>query len=676
VGPLESGLLEDVHVTADVRTNMLIISAPPKTMELILRLVADLDVVAAAKAQINIFTLKKADAVLTANLLIQLFLSSAPTASTTGGGGGAGTTIRPPGATGGGGGGLGGGLSGASQAGGVRPLLSISGDPSPGATLINLNISVDERTNSIIVAGSQNDLDTISAIIDRLESTDIQPRIMEVIKLRNSAAADVVNALQTFYTSALAVVASADQGTGFQNYRQTIVLAAEPVTNTVIVSASPEWFPRVMRNIEQLDMQLAQVAVNCILAEVDISNSEEFGVEVGLQSPVLFNRSLVGTSAVTLSNASGGVVPPGTSVTSTANALAFPGFNFNNANNFSQPLPNTNIVSPGAVALQGLSNLGVGRADANGVGGFIFSGASNSVNVLVRALKVQGRIDILNAPTITTLDNQVGEVSVGQIYPYITGALISSLGTITPTITYRTDVGVTLQVTPRINPDGKILMRVQPSIINPIATQISIGNGLMATAFTNQAISTTILADDGETVVIGGLISKQNTRTENKIPFFGDIPFLGALFRYRTQQQAKNELIVILTPRIIRCPADFERWSLDRLKLMDMNMKDVEKVNGKDYLLNPEVGPPKPPLEMLMPGGVIPNHQVPPSQIPPMQMLPQPQPAGPKGATGQNGPPANGPSISDAPPPLPLQRVPPIGNPAPIEIPLPPAPKQ
>jgi hypothetical protein len=157
-------------------------------------------------------------------------------------------------------------------------------------------------------------------------------------------------------------------------------------------------------------------------------------------------------------------------------------------------------------------------------------------------------------------------------------------------------------------------------------------------------VSTTILADDGETVVIGGLINKQNTRQENKIPWFGDIPYVGALFRYRTQTQQKTELIVVLTPRIIRCAADADRFSLQRINETNLDFKDVEKVYGKNWMLTPVQGPPSPhdhgrsvappppmspaplpaPIPVLPPGGgvVTPqDHLAAPGIIPPVDPI-------------------------------------------------------
>ncbi|MCE9530042.1 MAG: hypothetical protein K8T89_02720 [Planctomycetes bacterium] len=624
--PLETGFLEDVHLNADVRTNSLIVSAPPKTMELILALVRDLDVTSAASAQINIFTLKKADAVLTANLLNQLFFGGGGAGATGGGqlGGGGG----PLGGGGGlGGGALGGALGGANAQANSRPLLSLTGSPSDGANLISLRISVDDRTNSIIAAGTPNDLETIAAIISRLEDSDTRPRVNEVIKLRNAAAADVVNALQGFLTNSLSIIQASNQLSGYQEFRQAVVLAAEPVTNSIMISASQEWYPRVLQLIERLDRQPAQVSIQCLIAEVRLSNSEEFGVEIGLQSPILFNRGLIGTTGtVGLTSTTGSPIPPGTSVTQATSITAVPGLAFNNV---TSGLPQFNLASPQTVAFQGLGNLGVGRASSSGIGGFVFSGASDTVNILVRALKVQGRIDILNTPNIQTLDNQTGVVTVGQIYPYVNGGQFTALGTFQPQIVYRDDVGVTLRVTPRISPEGRILMRVEPSIIQPLDSPISLGNGFNATAFAAQIIQTTILADDGETVVIGGLITKTNSRQENKIPFFGDLPYVGALFRYRTQSQEKRELIVILTPRIIRTPDDADRVALEHMKRMDWNLKDVDKMYGRDklYALPRKDDKDK---EDCMPDIVAPAFQ----QLPDPTVLPKPEAKPAPGAGG------------------------------------------
>ena len=171
-------------------------------------------------------------------------------------------------------------------------------------------------------------------------------------------------------------------------------MVPEPVTNKLLISATPRFYDEVVRLIQELDAEAPQVMIQVLIAEVDLTGNEEFGVEIGLQSPVLFNRSVtpfgsfIGPNgSVNFANAAGGLVPPGVTVNSSINPAAQPGFNFNNP---ALPLGNNPVVQPGTVGFQGLSSLGVGRVSpTSGVGGFVFSAGSDSFNLLIRALKTQ-----------------------------------------------------------------------------------------------------------------------------------------------------------------------------------------------------------------------------------------------------------------------------------------------
>src|SRR5262249_47435558 len=154
-------------------------------------------------------------------------------------------------------------------------------------------------------------------------------------------------------------------------------------------------------------------------------------------------------------------------------------------------------------------------------------------------------------PQLMTTDNQAARILVGQNFPYITGSVnttsTTGIPTVTNTVAYR-DVGVSLQVTPKINPDGSVVMRVIPEVSSVTQTQVQISQGVFATAFNVETVETTVIAQDGETVVLGGLITKRDVKTENKVPILGDLPILGSLWRYRQQIKNKQEVIVILTP--------------------------------------------------------------------------------------------------------------------------------
>jgi type II secretion system protein D len=607
---IESGLLEDVHVIADTRTNSLVIAAPAPTMKLLEALIQQLDTTSAAKSFVNVFTLHKADATITANLLAQLFARG----TTTGLGGGG------LGGLGGGGfgtGGFGTGLGAAAQQA-VRPLLTLTGDPAAGATLLDLRITPDARTNSIIVAGSRNDLDTISAIIARLEDAQALQLQTEVFKLRNQAAADVAAAIQDLLSQKLNLAVAQYQGftAGLLSIQQQYAITAEPVSNTILISAPPELFAEIVRLIQRVDMEPLQVLVQVTIVEVQLSNREEFGVEMGIQSPVLFARSSAGTS-------------PGT-----------PGYNFNTtalaptgttAAPLNSPgLPNTTIVNSGVVGFQGLGNLGVGRAGANGVGGFIFSAASDQVNLLIRALKQQGRVDVLSRPQLVLTDNQQGFFQVGQDYPRLTTA-IATLGTTQQSIQYY-PTGIVLRVTPRISPDGRVLMRVEPQISAPNPVLVNLGGGLVATAFDIQTVQTTVLAGDGETVLLGGLIRKSDNKQENKIPVLGDLPWVGAAFRYRVQDQQKRELIFIMTPHIIRNEADYARVTAEEMRKVGTNWNDAACIHGPG--INTLLGQPRPTATFLGAGVVGPGTPPPGPIIGEPIPIPAPGPTPPVPAPG------------------------------------------
>jgi type II secretion system protein D len=556
-GVVESGLLEDVHITPEFRSNSLIVSAPPRTMDLIVALVSRLDVISSARAEMKIFTLKKADASQTAALLQQFFLgAAAPRPATPGptAPGGLPTPALPVPAT-----------------AGSRPLLALSDMLAEGATLVDLKISVDDRSNSIIVAGSRNDLSVIEAIISRMEDNVVQTRRNEVYKLRNAAAADVATAVQTLMSNSLTVLSQAGQLSNYQQLIQNVVIVPEPISNTLLISSSPEYFEEVMRIVAQIDTMPPQVLIQCLVAEVRLNGDEEFGVEIGLQSPILFQRS---------------VLPSGVTINNTTPNAGIPGFNFNTT----APLPNSTLTgpgtpvprsnSPGIVGFQGLGNLGVGRASPTAnIGGLVFSAASDTFSVLVRALKMQNRLDVLSRPQIMTLDNQTAALLIGENVPYLSTTSITATGIVTPSFARR-DVGVLLRVTPRITPEGKVLMRVFPEVSSKNPVPVDLGNGNVGTSFFTQEVETTVVASDNETVIIGGLISTSDTKHENKVPGLGDLPYVGAAFRYRTQSREKRELIVILTPRIVRSQEDMCRLVAEEARRMEWIVGDVCRVHG------------------------------------------------------------------------------------------------
>jgi type II secretory pathway component GspD/PulD (secretin) len=387
-----------------------------------------------------------------------------------------------------------------------------------------------------------------------------------------------------------------------------------------------------------------------LIAEVDLNNDQEFGIELGLQSPVLFRRGI--TPLQDLIGPNGGInytnpglVPTGVTVNNSINPAALPGYAFNTT----APLGQNPAADPSIVGFQAINNLGVGRASPlnSGVGGFVFSASSDSVSVLVRALQMQGRIEILARPQVTTLDNQQSDIVVGQSVPYVEGATVNSLGNVTPIINYR-NVGVVLQVTPRISPEGKVIMRVHPEISSVAASTINLGNGINATQFNDEFVDTTVVVEDGETVAIGGMISKHDTKLENKVPWLGDLPGIGALFRFRQQDKNKTELLVILTPHIVRTRMDADQILAQESKRMDWTLGEVMRIHGStgmEPILHPD--PPQPFGPEGSPPPLCPDNLPSPEVMPAPRTLPPASPPGP-GTAPAAPPSSSGPPLSKA----------------------------
>ena len=529
-----------------------------------------------------------------------------------------------------------------------------------GAIVIPVRISVDDRTNSIIVAGSENDLVVIGSIIARLElqTSPVPLRRTEVFQLYNAQAVDIATTLTTYFTNQMTVLTKTGFGdTNWLEMQRNVIVIADPVTNKLIASVSPEYYNDLARIIHELDISQPQVVIQCLIAEIDIDNDDEFGCEIGLQTPIVFDRSVFGNTSGATTTFGTPIIPSGTTFSggTPTTPVTNPGLLWNVS-----PLPQVgqNILNNATqVGFQGLSNLGVGRVSPvnSNASGFVFQANSDTFSLLIRALATQQRLDILSRPQIVTSDNQAARVLVGQNFPYVTGFVTAIATTGIPTnsvtVAYKS-IGVQLQVTPKISPDGTVIMRVVPEVSSATQSNVNLGNGVFATAFNVQTIETTIICTDGETVAVGGMITRSDTKTETKVPWLGDLPWIGAAFRYRTQLKAKTELIVILTPHVCRSQSEREFYLKDEASRMDWLMGEVVKAYGARDL-TPILPQPKDMLQGCTPLGQAPL-------VPGMQqeLSPQPRPMVPQGQAEQQShlymPPAAMPAVQPTAP-LPAQ---------------------
>jgi general secretion pathway protein D len=551
---IASGVLAGVTVNADQRANSLIVSAPPESMGLIAALIQQLDVAPDAVAEIRVFTINNGDAVSLAEMLQDLF---------------------------------GTGDQGAQQGG---PGGAAAGQA--GNRIFGLRFSVDERTNSIIAAGSADELLVVEAVLTRLDASDSRQRINRVYKLKNADAEQVAIALQEWLQQKREVEATAPGAASpFQQLEREIVVVAEINSNSLIVSATPAYFRELTEIIQQIDEQAPIVMIQVLIGEVALADTDEFGVELGLQDSVLFDRSLLeniqNITTTTQTQSAGGAVTTVTQQQVQAANLT-PGFGFGNpATGLGNSGSAQSIATAGAVGAQGLSSFGVGRvSQAAGFGGFVLSASSESLSFLLRALQESQRLEVLSRPQIMALDNQTGRAFVGQVVPYITASTLDVTGARTNQITFR-DVGLELLVRPRISPEDLVVMEVYAAKqqLGAIADGVPVsiapnGDAINAPIIDSISAETTISAVSGQTVVLSGLLTKRDREIHRRVPLLADIPLLGDLFKFDSKAVERAELLIVLTPHVIRSRHQSEMIKQVESSRMSWCLADVVDMHG------------------------------------------------------------------------------------------------
>lgn len=533
----ESGILAGIIVTSDPSVNALVVKAPAQSMHLIETLINELDQLPSAEARIKVFEVENGDATSLASLLQQLFgLEVTAGQSTTGGLFGLGNQFQ-------------------------QAAITTGGE----GTLVPLRISVDTRTNSVIVSGSASDLEVIEVLLMRLDEEGVETRRTEVVWLRNAEAIDVATAMTSFLDlQRQAVQQTLLQGgyiSIFEQVDREVFVVAEPQTNMLILSATPRYYDTMMDVINRLDRRPPLINIEVLIAEVQLDDGFEFGTEWGIQDGLLFDRQ----------SATGG-------------SLSSPVFDLGN------PLsgPSGGAGQTQNVAGQAISNFALGRANSDLIGGLVLSASSEAVGVLIRALQTAGRLQVLSTPRITTLESQeASTVLVGQLVPRVTSITAGGNGVGQTIGTEDAEVGLGLAVVPRVNQDGLIVMNIQVfnSSLADTETGIPVGFGPNGEVIRSPIINTTeattwISAYSGQTVVFAGLISKQRQSTSRRIPILGSLPVIGPAFRFDSESEQRRELLVVMTPRIIQTDEDYEMLKQVESSRMSWCLADVQNVFG------------------------------------------------------------------------------------------------
>lgn len=519
------GIMFGVRVTADRNSNSLIVRGPESSMGFIGELVSQLDRLPNAEALIKVFAVENGDAQALLDTLQALFPDEQNQQQ---GGGNTGTTSSVN-----------------------TPLQSASA--TSGASLINLRFSIDERTNSIIATGPAGDLQVVEDLIYRLDEAEADRRQTVVHRLSNSPVLDVQDALNSWIEARQERNGEDPRTSPGVNFSDRDVdVIPEVVSNSLIISATPEYLPEIMAVVRRLDRRPPMVKVKMLIAEVDLSSLEEFGVEVGVQDSLVFDRGLL----------------PFASATAGDNPL------------FRETL-----------AGQGLTSFGTGRVSSdNGVGGLVLAAGSESINVLVRALQSRNVLRVLSKPQLVTLENLQGTIAVGQRVPRITGSAQNQFNGGIVNEVEDVEVGVILSMTPRVSPDGMIVMAIDIEksslAIGGDGVVVAVSDGVAVEQFpiNNTQAQSTIMARSGQTVVFSGLIQETKSNTVNGIPILSDIPVIGPLFKFERDTAQRTELMIIMTPYLVDGDEELEIQNQDEIDRMHWCLCDVAEIYGKtDY---------------------------------------------------------------------------------------------
>ncbi len=409
----------------------------------------------------------------------------------------------------------------------------------------------DERTNSILVGGGKTGRLRLKTIISHLDTPLAREGNTRVIYLRYAQAKDLVPVL----TGVSASVEQQQKGkaAGKAAQKLPVNIQADDSTNALVITAPPDIFRSLQSVIKQLDVRRAQVLIESVIAEVSNNLSNELGVEW-----IVDGTQSRGTAPVGLVNLGGGLVDIVTSL-------------------IAKQVPSVG---------QGLS-VGAGR----------FEDGKTRFAVLVRALEGDGNTNVLSTPTLVTLDNEEAEIVVGQEVPFVTGSFTTTGTASNPTNPFQTiqrkNVGLTLKVKPQINEGNAIKLDIEQQVDSLNASSIAVD------LITNtRSIKTSVLVEDGQIIVLGGLISDNLKETVNKTPLLSNIPLLGGLFTRRSTTKEKTNMMVFIHPTIIR-DAALAR-DVTSLKYNYMRARQLE-VRAKDHLfLDDDEVPVTRPLDELL----------------------------------------------------------------------------
>lgn len=416
------------------------------------------------------------------------------------------------------------------------------------------SVTADERSNRLILRGDESFRDKMRGLITKLDQPSATGGATKVIRLKHADAKNLTEILKGVMGELAKEAAGATGSGAAGGPRSSFSVFADEGLNALVIRGEPSMMQEAEMIVAELDIRRAQVLIEAAIVEV----SDQVGQDLGIQAAV--------------GDESGSSTP-------------IAGTNFNNVGRSLGDVVGALLSDEFIAPAVGGITIGAGERNEDGI----------TWGVLIQALSSSAAANLLSTPSIITLDNQESEIIVGQNVPFRTGqSTVTGDGTTNPFTTIeRRDIGLTLKVTPTISADGLVRLVVEQTTEN-VTESIEDASDIVTN---KREIKTTVLADDGETIVLGGLITDDYTVNKNKVPLLGDIPFLGRLFSSESQSRTKRNLLVFLRPTIMLGKADSIAATSEKFDgLWEVNL-------GMRKKLGLPVQEEKPPIETLFSPG-------------------------------------------------------------------------
>ena len=439
--------------------------------------------------------------------------------------------------------------------GDVAKIISDTLITAKGQLPSGLQVIADERSNRLVVKGNASKRARVRKLADTLDKEGIRKSTTKVMFLSFADASNIAEIL----SEASGIIQSSQSSTtpppsspsatpapgnqaragtksGIKSYPAVTssFVKADTTQNALIMIANPETLQEMEKIVRQLDVPRAQVLLEAVIVEVSGGINDALGIQWGIDG----TKTIRDSAAANLSSVTGKI--------------------WNNAN-----------IALGSIAL---------RADNFGV--------------LVGALSSHSNNNILSTPSMLTLDNEEAELIIGKNIPITTGSYqTSSSGSSSNpfTTTERKDVGLKLKITPHINEGNslRLMLEQEVSSLDVSTSKDILGENSGDLLFNTRSLKTAVLVDDGQTVVIGGLIEDVRSKSRKKVPLLGDIPIIGNLFRYNQKGDEKKNLMLFIRPTIMRNSETLVKATQDRytkLKLIDGGSRSIDLPDRPEHL--------------------------------------------------------------------------------------------